>query len=282
MKITLLLKSFVKFSLLILSFSLSSNAFAFHPCADLIKEVSADGGLTWHDANTETDAVSISNGAIYKFTVTGCYPGYGYDLTDIMVSDDILAAYPALPNKTITMGDQSISTTVDAPDICSGGEGTIENIASVSTTAVDPGGIQVFLSDTDNAWIRCEPQTGGGEGCTPGYWKQPHHFDSWPAVVTPTTAYSSVFDRIITIRVKGEGLVTDPTLLQALSALGGKVNTAARHSTSAYLNSMTQDVSYDLTSAQIISNLQQSIDGIDFGTLIEALVNFNEQGCPLN
>lgn len=260
-------------------------SYAFSPCIDFIKEVSGDGGLTWHDANTEAEAVSISNGAIYRFTLTGCFPGYDYDLTEILVEDPVLNLYTSMPDKAIILNDQSVSITVDAPAICNGKDGTIENIATVSTTAKDlDGGIvhTRFLTGSDNAWIRCEPVITGGDGCTPGYWKQPHHFDSWPAVVTPDTPYSTVFDRIISVRVKGEGLVTDPTLLQALSALGGKVNTAARHSTAAYLNAMSGDVSYDLSDTQIVSNLQQSIDDQDFGDLIEALVNFNEQGCPLN
>lgn len=283
MKTPLILKPIIKFSFLILIIGLSGQAFAFHPCVDLVKEVSADGGLTWHDANTEAEAISISNNAVYKFTVTGCFPGYGYDLTNILVSDDILQLHESLANKTIKIDDQSISITAEAPGICSGFTGSLLNTATVTTTAIDPAGTEVFLTASDDAWINCEPVTNvGGEGCTPGYWKQPHHFDSWPAVVTPATTYSTVFDRIISVRVKGEGLVTDPTLVQALSALGGKVNTAARHSTAAYLNAMTQAVSYDLTADQIIDNLQQSIDANDFGTLIEALVNFNEQGCPLN
>jgi hypothetical protein len=36
------------------------------------------------------------------------------------------------------------------------------------------------------------PTTGGGQGCTPGYWKQPHHFHSWVGY-TPGQLFSSVF-----------------------------------------------------------------------------------------
>lgn len=263
--------------------TLPSVSHAFHPCIDFTKEVSGDGGMTWYDANTEAEAVSISNGAMYRFTATNCAADYRYNLTDILISDDVLQLYLNLPDKDLLLDDRSVSTVVDAPDICSGYEGTLMNTATITTTAVDRlSPATAFLTGSDDAWIRCEPVKTGGDGCTPGYWKQDQHFDSWPAVVTPDTAYSTVFDRIITIRAKGEGLVTDPTLLQALSALGGKINTAARHSTAAYLNSMNDGVDYDLTSAQVISNLQQSIDANDFGDLIEALVNFNEQGCPLN
>ncbi|MDH5764990.1 MAG: hypothetical protein OEZ38_03150 [Gammaproteobacteria bacterium] len=273
----------------IILITLPSISYAFQPCIDFKKEISNDGGLTWHDANSEAEAVSITNNASYKFTLSGCPLSYTWDLTNNEVVDELLQLYQQLENKTILEKwrdtiDNSISIAVDAPEICSGYTGTINNIATVSTVATSPvfPGEAVPLSDTDNAWIRCESTIiDGGEGCTPGYWKQPHHFDSWPTVVTPETSYSTVFGRTITVRT-GDGLITDPTLLQALSALGGKVNTAARHSTAAYLNSMTSDVSYDLSAEQIIDNLQQSVDSNDFGTLIEALVNFNEQGCPLN
>lgn len=261
---------------------LPNLAFAFHPCIDLTKEVSADGGLSWHDANTESEAVTVTSGAMYRFTVTACYTDYSYLLTDIQLSDDVLQLYQGLADKTISAESQSFSYTVDAADICKTYDGSLLNTATVTTTATDGARFE-FLSASDDAWIRCEPSTnGGGEGCTPGYWKQPHHFDSWPAGITPDTPYDSIFGRVITVRTKDAGLVTGPTLLQALSAKGGNINTAARHSVAAYLNSVTTGVSYDLSSGEVISNLQSSVDNSDFGDLIEALVNFNEQGCPLN
>lgn len=266
-------------------------AFAVHPCVDIVKQVSADGGMTWHDANTEADAVSVSHGAIYQFTVKRCdYDG----LYEVLVMDDLLGiAQPLNPfllsnnnwNKelgqwTVDLNAEAQTFTVEAPDICDGYTGTLANTATVTATGEYT---QQNVSDTDTAWIRCEPVTsGGGEGCTPGYWKQPQHFDSWPVGLTPDTSYAAIFGRTITVRTKEDGLVTDPNLLQALSAQGGQVNTAARHSTAAYLNSLSGGVSYDLDSNQVIANLQNSVDNSDFGDLIEALVSFNEQGCPLN
>ena len=35
---------------------------------------------------------------------------------------------------------------------------------------------------------------GGSEGCTPGYWKQPQHFDSWPSDLPQDTPFSDIFD----------------------------------------------------------------------------------------
>jgi hypothetical protein len=270
-------------------FTLPNLAYAVHPCIDIRKEVSADGGLTWHDANTEAEAVTVTSDALYKFTVKRCdYDG----LLDMQVLDSMLgfvqplAAIPlsnSVWDKTTgqwiaNFEAEAQSFTVPANGICQTYTGTLLNTATATATGE---WTSVLVSDSDDAWIRCEPATSGGEGCTPGYWKQTQHVDSWPAGITPNTSYASVFGRVITVRTQ-QGTITDPTLLEALSALGGNINTAARHSTAAYLNSLSDGVSYDLSSGDVISNVQQSIDSNDFGTIIEALVGFNEQGCPLN
>ena len=292
MKIPTSLNSIIGSIIVLTGILFSSSAYAVYPCVDITKEVSADNGLTWHDANTEAEAVLINADALYKMTIKRCdYDG----LLDINVTDELLGVNLVLNNYlwaesswyldveldvwVIDFDAEAQTIIVPAPGICKDQSETIKNTASVTANA-EYRSYQVF--DTDDAWIRCEPASQGGEGCTPGYWKQPHHFDSWPAELTPDMSYSSVFGRVIEIRTKDAGNVTDPTLLQALSALGGKVNTAARHSTAAYINATSANVSYDLDQGLVIENLQNSVDNNDFGVLIEALVNFNEQNCPLN
>ena len=240
------------------------------------KEVSPDS-INWFDANTEAEAVTITDTAYYRFTAYKCDNAWG-GLYNIFVTDELLNVYQQLEDLSSDQYDRTPSTlVVEAPGICSGREGTIENVASVEGWSM--------ISDTprydsDNAWIRCDNIIVGGDGCTPGYWKQPQHIDSWP--VAETTLFSEVFDRVITIRQKKTGDVTDPTLLQALSALGGKVNTAARHATAAYLNALNSGVNYDMNEAGVVAAFQGSYDTDTYGVLIENLVNFNEQGCPLN
>ena len=65
---------------------------------------------------------------------------------------------------------------------------------------------------------------GGGEGCTPGYWKQPHHFDSWTNY-TPSDEYDVIF-----------GVPYDKTLLEALRTGGGGEKALGRHATAGLLN----------------------------------------------
>jgi len=90
----------------------------------------------------------------------------------------------------------------------------------------------------------------GGEGCTPGYWKQSQHFIDWPTFgpdfdggptipITQSTLFSTVFGPVITIKTGTNDSKTDPTLLEALAAKGGGINALARHTVAAYLNSLT-------------------------------------------
>ena len=249
-----------------------SISFAVWGCIDLTKEVSSDGGISWYDANTESEAVSITSGAVYKFTVLKC----DLDRVENMaVVDDVLSIYQGLEDflgaeydpitgAWIPNPDAIRSFTINAPDICANHEGLLLNTATVTGTGLHH---MELLSDSDDAWIRCEPSYIGGEGCTPGYWKQEHHFDSWPYPVTPDTLFSTVFDRSITIKTK-TGAVINPTLAEALAALGGKINTVARHSTAAYLNALSDNVNYDLDDEQIIESFQIGFDSDNFAFMI--------------
>ena len=108
------------------------------------------------------------------------------------------------------------------------------------------------------------PQT-GYEGCTPGYWKQPHHLDDWPPTgLNPTDNFDTTF---------GVSYFNpDITLLQALQARGGGVNKVARHGTAALLNALHPSVDYPLTPAEVILAVQNRN--------VDELVNYNEFETP--
>ena len=67
----------------------------------------------------------------------------------------------------------------------------------------------------------------GGEGCTPGFWKQPHHLDSWQGV-GPDDNFNATFDTNATFNAEQCGS-TNPTLLEALKCQGGGLSALARH-----------------------------------------------------
>jgi hypothetical protein len=122
------------------------------------------------------------------------------------------------------------------------------------------------------------PPSGGNEGCTPGYWKQSQHFDSW-AFYTTSQSFNTVFG--------GTYFTPDITLLQALGRNGGGINALARHSVAALLNATNGTVDYpDEDTASIIADFQAAVAG--GASTIEAQKNTFDRwnngagGCPLN
>jgi hypothetical protein len=60
-----------------------------------------------------------------------------------------------------------------------------------------------------------------GQWCSPGYWRQPHHLDSWAATgYSPSDLFSAKLGYYPTVSKQGakEGAATDPTLWQVLQS----------------------------------------------------------------
>jgi len=126
------------------------------------------------------------------------------------------------------------------------------------------------------------PTTTGGEGCTPGYWRQPQHWDSWEGY-TPTDLFGAYFNLPGGFVNPEKNL--DPATLDLLGAVtirGGKINALTRHAVAALLNAASSGVSYDLTQAEVIALYNQAVASGDWKGPLATLVAFNEQFCPLN
>jgi hypothetical protein len=56
--------------------------------------------------------------------------------------------------------------------------------------------------------------------CSPGYWRQPHHLDSWEATgISPSAKYSAYFPPVqLSKKAKADGATADPTLWQVLQS----------------------------------------------------------------
>jgi hypothetical protein len=138
----------------------------------------------------------------------------------------------------------------------------------------------------DDATATCEVEQQGTNGCTPGFWKNnadKKDYAAWPDSAIKNFSFSSVFDRVITIDVKGKGnTITDPTLEQALGATGGDVNALARHGVAAYLNSIDDEVPFPISTANVIAWVQEAIDEGDFEEHKSILADANELGCSQN
>jgi hypothetical protein len=128
------------------------------------------------------------------------------------------------------------------------------------------------------------PPPVGNEGCTPGYWKQEQHFDSWTTYI-PSTPFFDVFERAIEIKWSEKGKPEDtanPTLLQALQANGGGINALARHAVAALLNADNPGVEFAFTTSEVIALFQAAFDSGDLESTKEMLEEANEAGCPLD
>ncbi|HEY6606112.1 MAG TPA: hypothetical protein VIZ44_07185 [Gaiellaceae bacterium] len=116
-----------------------------------------------------------------------------------------------------------------------------------------------------------------GQGCTPGFWKQDQHFDSWP-VPTSTTLAGAGFTNT--------GHSASTTLLAALSFQGGNTVQDAkdillRAAAAAYLNSFA--VNYPLTTAEVVSQVNAALASGNRATILAlatTLDNNNNLGCP--
>jgi hypothetical protein len=107
----------------------------------------------------------------------------------------------------------------------------------------------------------------GGEGCTPGYWKNTRmHWCAWDvAGYSPTDDFDTVFGT--------NYFNPDRTLLVALQTGGGGYDALGRHAVAALLSASHAGVDYGLT-------VQQVIDAVKAGDK-DLLAGYNEMGCPL-
>ena len=121
----------------------------------------------------------------------------------------------------------------------------------------------------------------GGQGCTPGFWKQDFHFGFWALPFIPTTDYEGVFGVDILIKKKDRTFEETPTFFESLEALGGAQNALARHSVAAILNAASPGTSFDFTVAGVIAIVQAAFASGDFEGAKNQLSASNEAGCPI-
>ena len=120
----------------------------------------------------------------------------------------------------------------------------------------------------------CDPNCNverGGDGCTPGYYKQQHHLCEWE--YDPEDLFNEVF------MVSAPG---NDTLLKALSDGGGHETAFQRHAVAALLNAANEGVSYKYTPDEVKQIVQEAYMTGNFEALKNMLERENEAGCPLN
>lgn len=123
----------------------------------------------------------------------------------------------------------------------------------------------------DGCSPECTIEEEDAEGCTPGYWRQVHHYDSWVGY-TPDQLYDDVF---------GVDAPGDKKLGEAVKLGGGGTNALSRHSVAALL-SATSGINYAYTEAEVIAIVQNAYATGEYEDAKNLLADANESGCPLN
>jgi hypothetical protein len=127
------------------------------------------------------------------------------------------------------------------------------------------------------------PPPPGGEGCTPGYWK--NHTSSWAGTgYTTGQALSTVFD------MSNFPSLGSSSLLQALSFKGGstlaeKAQILLRAAVAALLSSSHPGVDYPRSTADVILDVNAALESSDATTILNLAGELdldNNLGCPLN
>jgi hypothetical protein len=88
------------------------------------------------------------------------------------------------------------------------------------------------------------PPPPGGEGCTPGFWK--NHPEAFPTDYPASRTLGSVFTGL-------PAGYASLTLAQALELGGGGLDALLRHAVAALLNAASDDVDYPLSAAEVIT-----------------------------
>jgi hypothetical protein len=165
------------------------------------------------------------------------------------------------------------------------------------------GGLRVGTSSTANitiipgAIVTCtytNTLTVPSEACSPGYWKQPQHFGSYPwqtsfgshqvvpitfttgGVTYNKTTYGSVFSA-------APPELFSLTFPEVISLGGGGIYALGRQSAAAYLDAVVLGGAYGFTPAQVVQKTNDAFNGItslqSAQSAFEALLN--NENCPL-
>ena len=174
-------------------------------------------------------------------------------------------------NQAVNLASGQVVVISDSHVVAAGDPDPLVN---TSTVTCSPVGFPNVLTASDSVTVDILPPPPGGEGCTPGLWKQDQHFDSWTDPYDPTDSFEATFG----VTVPG-----DPTLLDALNAGGGGINALMRHAVAALLNAASPDVDSEFTVAEVIAMVQAALaPGGDIEGTKNILAAANELGCPLS
>jgi hypothetical protein len=221
-------------------------SFTFTPVAGAVYRNNAD--ITITNNPTGTPGVPQGPNAITPFTLPA--PTLVNNAINV---DDTNPAGDAGPFSSTT------SYMYDRTFTCDGDAGRHDNTATI---------VETGASDDASVTVTCTPPP-GGEGCTPGYWK--NHSESWAAAGVPTNA---------TMASRGFNVSASLTFMTALRTGGGGLTALLRHAAAAYLNAAHPSVDYEFTTAQIVAATNAAIASGNYEAQKNIFENANEEGAP--
>jgi hypothetical protein len=164
---------------------------------------------------------------------------------------------------------------------CTGSGKAIEGQYSATGTATGKGGCDdQSVSDDDPVHYFGKPT--GGEGCTPGYWK--NHTDSWQSFST-NQKVQSVFAQASIYPTLGNSTLVQALAFQGGSDLTGVAGNLLRAATASLLNSAHNGVDFPWFTSQVIQEVNSALSSKNRDTILalaSALDKDNNLGCPLN
>ena len=210
--------------------------------------------------------------------------------------DYYISSFTAVDQEAGTLGIRLLVDGTQVAESGTLGNGSVQTV-TVGTThdinnnfmfrlgTTDPSDFVTGSGAIDGIRVCRRAQVLGNEGCTPGYWKQQQHADSWILTgYSPSQTLESVFD------VPNSYNLDNETLLEALSFSGGpttadKAAMLLRHAVAALLNAESTGVDYGMAASTIISQVNAALASNNAGTiqtLATTLDNLNNAGCPPN
>jgi hypothetical protein len=112
----------------------------------------------------------------------------------------------------------------------------------------------------------------GGEGCTPGFWK--NHPEAYAGTgYSPTTTLGSVFTGL-------PPAYASLTFDEALDLTGGGLDALLRQAVAALLNASSPNVDYPLSAAEVISLTNAAIASGDYEPTKDQFDEFNNLTAP--
>jgi len=188
---------------------------------------------------------------------------------------------------TISETNMPATRVVDSIRVATNGvfQPTLFNVSSVTlqTGYNDVSFLKFYHSEGP-------PPPPPGKGCTPGYWKQSQHFDSWkPTGLSPSGLIGGVFSSSALYTLSGKKM-SNYTLVDGLAFKGGPGTLGAaqillRAAIAADLNARYSSLGYPWTAAQVVSATNSALSSanrVTMLTLAAQLDELNNLNCPLN